>query len=157
MTLSIWVWAGVLLNKSLDLYYHQSKYKPNPYMVWKIWVVKNFNIRPMVLNCSLAMKLKTGHWTMFECNGGWNVWFDFRFSSCTNFHSPIPRRLHMKSGFNGPSNLRGHVWNSWQWQTMEACLYYKLTIEPFGSDKLKIHWFIFFPYKSVERANLTLL
>ena len=32
-----------------------------------------------------------------------------------NFRSPIPRRLHMKFGFNQPSGFRGDVWSEDHW------------------------------------------
>ena len=53
----------------------------------------------------------------------------------TNFRSPIPRRLHMKFGFNRPSGFWGEdVWKCWHThtthtyiRTTEACLSYRLT------------------------------
>ena len=69
------------------------------------------------------------------CHVTWTVW--------TNFCSPIPRRLHVKFGFNQPCGFRGDVWKCWQhtytWMT-EAYLYYKLTYEPKGSGEVKSLW-----------------
>ena len=40
----------------------------------------------------------------------WTIW--------TNFHSPIPRRLHIKFGFNRLSGYWGkYVWKYWIWLT----------------------------------------
>ena len=68
----------------------------------------------------------------------WTVWINFR--------SPIPRRLHMKFGFNRPSGFRGEdVWKCWQHthtyiRTDDRGLpiYYKLTNEPKDSGELII-------------------
>ena len=35
----------------------------------------------------------------------WTIWTNFRF--------PVPRRLHMKFGFNRLSGFRGDVWKYW--------------------------------------------
>ena len=37
----------------------------------------------------------------------------FKRISLKFFRSPIPRRLHMKFGFNRPSGFRGDVWKCW--------------------------------------------
>ena len=64
----------------------------------------------------------------------WTIW--------TNFCSPVPRRRHMKFGFNLPSGFRGEdVWKCWQHTntyegTTEACLYCKFASEPKGSGEL---------------------
>ena len=39
----------------------------------------------------------------------WTIWINFR--------SPVPKRLHMKFGFNRPSGFRGDVWKCWQTYT----------------------------------------
>ena len=53
-----------------------------------------------------------------------------------NFCSPIPLRLHMKSGFDWPSGFREE--DLWKWWAMDdgPWLYYKLTNEPIGSGEL---------------------
>ena len=83
----------------------------------------------------------------------WTVW--------TYFRSPVPRRLHMKFGFNWPSDFRGDVWKYWQHthavtptpthiRRTQAYLYYKLTIEPKGSGELKILTLIIWPKSEVS-------
>ena len=65
----------------------------------------------------------------------------------TNFYSPVPRRFHMKFGFNRSSGFRREdVWKCWHIyntqthiQTTEAYQFYKLTNEPKGSGEL-IKW-----------------
>ena len=61
----------------------------------------------------------------------WTIW--------TNFCSPVPRRLHMKFGFNRPSGFRGDVLKCWHThvRTTEAYLSYKLNTEPKDSGELK--------------------
>ena len=72
----------------------------------------------------------------------WTVW--------TNFHSSIPRRLHVKFCFNRPCGFREEaVWKCWHTythtyiytypRTTEAYLQYKLTYEPKGSGELTSH------------------
>ena len=65
----------------------------------------------------------------------WTVW--------TNFRSPVPRRLHMKFGFNRPSGFRGDdVWKCWQHTNVKAYLYYKLIHEPKGSGELNMYLYM---------------
>ena len=62
-----------------------------------------------------------------------------------NFCSPIPLRLHMKSGFDTPSGFGEDLWKWWMTDGRRRrrrrtddgpSLYYKLTNEPKGSGEL---------------------
>ena len=62
----------------------------------------------------------------------WTVWTKFRY--------PIPRRMHMKFGFNQPIGFRGDVWKCW-------CTTYNGGLPilwahqcAFGSGELNIGW-----------------
>ena len=56
----------------------------------------------------------------------WTIW--------TNFRSPIPRRLHMKFGFNRPSGFRGEdVWKCWH--TTHTHTYTHTHIQTYGRQR----------------------
>ena len=86
-----------------------------------------------------------GHWPFGSGEDFWRVFTIYRrgghlghvtHTPRTNFHFPIPPRLHMKFGFDSRSGFGGDLWK-W-WTDNRACLYYKLTNEPKGSGELKM-------------------
>ena len=126
---------------------HNIGYGQSIVIIWTILVVLNY---PMLFFLSfflsffqyvLPLNLREGHQTRHGHGGhlGQVTWIVL-----INYLSPIPRRRHMKFGFNQSSGFRGEdVWKCWHtyihtyiWTT-EAHLHYKLTNEPKGSGKLK--------------------
>ena len=59
----------------------------------------------------------------------WTIWTNFRF--------PVPRRLHMKFGFNRLSGFRGDVWKYWHTHNTYSC--YRFTAAFKCRDAAKIY------------------
>ena len=74
-------------------------------------------------------------WRVFTIYGHGSHFGHVTQTQWTNFRSPDPWRLHMKSGFDWHSGFGEDLWKWWT-EDGRACLYYKLTNEPEGSGEL---------------------